>query len=479
MNQTCTACTPYTYFLAVDIGASSGRLILSHLEEGQIKLEEIHRFPNGFSKKGEFLCWNLPALFAEILTGLKKCKVANKVPLTMGIDTWGVDFVLLDSKDQILGDTVSYRDNRTQGMAQKVYELIPEDTLYQRTGIQYQPFNTIYQLMALKESSSTLLEKAETLLMIPDYLHFLLTGKKCFEYTNATTTGLVNASTKTWDSEIIETLGYPSHLFKPLSLPGTIVGPLSEEIAKEVGFNLTVILPATHDTASAVLAVPSETENSIYISSGTWSLMGIQSPTPYCSLESKLANFTNEGGYNYRFRYLKNIMGLWMIQSLKKELAPEMSFDTLCKNAAKESISSIVDCNAPCFLAPDSMTKAIQDYCSQTHQAVPKTIYELAAVTYNSLTYTYQKTIEELQSLTKQNYTKIHIVGGGCQAGYLNQLTTQFTGLPVLAGPVEATAIGNLVAQMLALDVFKDVSEAKRCIKSSFPLETYVHHKIL
>lgn len=463
-----------TYYLAVDIGASSGRLILSHLENGQMILEEMHRFPNGFHQKGTSLCWDLPALFNEIIIGLKKCKAANKVPCSMGIDTWGVDFVLLDEKDQVLDDCVSYRDSRTSGMEKKVYALISENQLYERTGIQKQCFNTIFQLMALKEHSPELLEKASTLLMIPDYLNFLLTGQKYSEYTNATTTGLVNAASQTWDEALLHALGYPFGIFKPLSLPGTKVGPLSPAIEKEVGFNLTVILPATHDTGSAVLAVPSTDKHSLYISSGTWSLMGIEVPSADCSLASKAANFTNEGGYAYRYRYLKNIMGLWMIQSLKKELAPDMSFDTLCKNAAKESITSLVDCNDPSFLAPSSMAQAIQNFCTKTEQAVPKTLFELAAVTYNSLAHTYQKTIEELSHLTGQNYHQIHVVGGGCNAEYLNQMTAKVTGLPVLAGPVEATAIGNLIAQMLAFHVFNDLTEAKKCILRSFSIKTFI-----
>lgn len=461
------------YYLAVDIGASSGRLILSHLENGQMYLEEIHRFPNGFVKKNNTLCWDIPALFEEIIVGLKKCKAANKVPRAMGIDTWGVDFVLLNKNDELLGDTVSYRDSRTQGMDEKVYAYLSEEMLYERTGIQKQIFNTIYQLMAIKETSPELLEQAETLLMIPDYLNFLLTGEKRFEYTNATTTGLINASTNTWDTEIIQSLGYPARIFKDLSMPGTHIGPLSPAIEKEVGFNLTVILPATHDTASAVLAVPSAGPDCVYISSGTWSLMGIENTTANCSLASQLANFTNEGGYAFRYRYLKNIMGLWMIQSLKRELAPDMSFDQLCKNAAQETISSLVDCDDSSFLAPESMAEAIQNFCKNTQQQVPSTLYELAAVTYNSLAHTYKKTIQELTSLTGRLYTKIHIVGGGCNAAYLNEITAKVTGLTVLAGPVEATAIGNLTAQMLTFNEFKDIQDAKRCIGNSFPLHVY------
>ena len=266
------------YYLAVDIGASSGRHILGTVKDGHISLEEVYRFENGMKEKNGHLCWDTQALFANIKAGMKQCAVLGKIPASMGIDTWAVDFVLLDGEDQVLGDTVGYRDDRTKGMDEKVYQKISPEDLYARTGIQKQIFNTIYQLMAVKETAPDILAKAKTFLMIPDYFHFLLTGVKKQEYTNATTTQLVSPVTNTWDYELIEKLGYPGELFGPLSMPGTLVGSLSKEVAEEVGYSCQVVIPATHDTASAVMAVPQaeEEEDMLYISSGTWSLMGTE-----------------------------------------------------------------------------------------------------------------------------------------------------------------------------------------------------------
>ncbi len=347
------------YYLAIDIGASSGRHMLASMKDGKMQLEEVYRFPNGMDDKNGTLCWNVERLFTEIKNGLKKCKEIGKIPVSMAIDTWGVDYVLFDKDDRILGDTVGYRDSRTEGMDEKVYEVIPQDELYARTGIQKQVFNTVYQLMAVKEFHPEYLEQAESILMIPDHFHFLLTGVKKNEYTNATTGQLVSPKTNDWDYEMIDMLGYNSKMFRPVSMPGTVVGEFTEEVQKEVGFNCTVVLPATHDTGSAVLAVPTNDDDAVYISSGTWSLMGIERKEADCSMESMKANFTNEGGYDHRFRYLKNIMGLWMIQSVKKEFAEDLSFAQICEMASKETIPSIVDCNDDCFLAPKSMIKAV------------------------------------------------------------------------------------------------------------------------
>lgn len=372
------------YYLAIDIGASSGRHMLASMKDGKMQLEEVYRFPNGMDDKNGTLCWNVERLFTEIKNGLKKCKEIGKLPVSMAIDTWGVDYVLLDKDDRILGDTVGYRDSRTEGMDEKVYEVIPQDELYARTGIQKQIFNTVYQLMAVKEYHPEYLEQAESILMIPDYFHFLLTGVKKNEYTNATTGQLVSPKTNDWDYEMIDMLGYNSKMFRPVSMPGTVVGEFTEEVQKEVGFNCTVVLPATHDTGSAVLAVPTNDDDAVYISSGTWSLMGIERKEADCSMESMKANFTNEGGYDHRFRYLKNIMGLWMIQSVKKEFAEDLSFAQICEMASKETISSIVDCNDDCFLAPKSMIKAVQDFCRRTGQQVPETVGEISSVIYTA-----------------------------------------------------------------------------------------------
>ena len=464
------------YFLAVDIGASSGRHILGCVKDGRMELEEIYRFPNGMKPVDGQLCWDVEELFAHIKAGMKRCKELGKIPVSLGIDTWAVDYVLLDEHDRIVGNTVGYRDGRTKGMDTLVYQKIPLEELYQRTGIQKQIFNTIYQFMAVKEQHTEYLETAKTMLMIPDYFHYRLTGVKKQEYTNATTTQLVNPRTNTWDYELIERLGYPREWFGPLSMPGTVVGELTPKLQAEVGFTCQVVLPATHDTGSAVLAVPSNAWDVLYISSGTWSLMGTERMEADCSLESMKRNFTNEGGYEYRFRYLKNIMGLWMIQSVKKELAAagqDYSFGELCQMASQETISSLVDCNDDCFLAPESMIQAVKDFCEKEGQQVPETPAQLGAVIYNSLARCYGETVRELEQVTGKHYGQVHIVGGGANADYLNRLTARYTGRTVYAGPTEATAIGNLAAQMIGAGEYTSLAEARKGIFESFEINEY------
>lgn len=464
------------YYLAIDIGASSGRHILGCVKDGRMALEEIYRFPNGMKSVDGQLCWDVEELFAHIKAGMKKCKELGKIPVSLGIDTWAVDYVLLDENDKIVGNTVGYRDGRTKGMDALVYEKIPLDELYQRTGIQKQIFNTIYQFMAVKSQHPEYLNVAKTMLMIPDYFHYCLTGVKKQEYTNATTTQLVNPKTNTWDYKLIERLGYPLEWFGPLSMPGTVVGNLTPEIEAEVGFSCKVVLPATHDTGSAVLAVPSNEWDVLYISSGTWSLMGTERMEADCSLESMKRNFTNEGGYEYRFRYLKNIMGLWMIQSVKKELAEagqNYSFGEICEMASKETISSLVDCNDECFLAPESMIQAVRDFCQKKGQQVPETPAQLGAVIYNSLAKCYGETVDELEQVTGKHYGQVHIVGGGANADYLNRLTAKYTRRTVFAGPTEATAIGNLAAQMIEAGEYGSLAEARKGIFDSFEIKTY------
>lgn len=462
------------YFLAIDIGASSGRHMLGHLEKGRLVLEEIYRFENGMKQTKEGLCWDIPALFQEIKTGIRRCGELGKIPVSMGIDTWAVDYVLLDEQDRILGDTFGYRDGRTEGMDEEVYRLIPEKELYQRTGIQKQIFNTVFQLMAVKKTHPEYLEQARTFLMLPDYFHFLLTGEKRSEYTNATSTQLVNAEIKDWDDEIISRLGYPREMFLPLSQPGTLVGTFTKEIEDEVGFSCQVVLPATHDTASAVMAVPCQEDHCLYISSGTWSLMGTENKKAICTEESRQKNFTNEGGYDFRYRYLKNIMGLWMIQSVRHEEKDQYSFAQLCEMADECSdFPSRVLVNAPEFLAPESMTEAVRRYCEKTGQRVPETTGELAAVIYQSLAKCYGETVGEIEQLTGEHYDTIHIVGGGANAGYLNRLTAMQAGRRVLAGPSEATAIGNLMAQMIGKGEFEGLMQARACVAESFPICEY------
>lgn len=460
------------YYLAVDIGASSGRHILSHIENGKIVLEEIHRFENGMKEKNGHLVWDSEALFNEILTGMRKCAELDKIPYSMGIDTWAVDYALIDEQGNRLGETYGYRDSRTQGMDDKVYEIIPEGALYERTGIQKQLFNTIYQLMAVKEQEPELLHKAAAMLLIPDYFHFLLTGKKITEYTNASTTQLVSPITKDWDFGLIDMLGLPGKIFTEIKLPGTEIGNLTSDIAARVGYDCKVVLPATHDTGAAVMAVPATNNDVLYISSGTWSLMGTEIKEAICTPESRSRNLTNEGGYDYRFRYLKNIMGMWMINQARKELAPTTPFDDICTAASLETIPSIVDANNDRFLAPKSMVKEIQNACAESGQTVPEGMSQIAAVIYNSLAKCYADTVEEIETITGKKFDCINIVGGGANATYLNELTARACRRKVCAGPIEATALGNILAQMLAAKDFADLSAARACIFDSFDVVT-------
>ncbi|MBQ8054508.1 MAG: rhamnulokinase [Lachnospiraceae bacterium] len=475
------------YYLAIDIGASSGRHILGHVEDGRIVLEEMYRFDNKQVHKNGHDCWDMDNLWNGILGGLKACREAGKIPQTIGIDTWAVDFVLIDKDGNPVGDAVAYRDGRTKDADKLVDKVIPAQELYARTGIQKQLFNTIYQLMALKEEDPEQLERAETMLMIPDYFDYKLTGVRKQEYTNATSTNLVYAASKTWDYELIEMLGLPKKLFGELSMPGTVVGNLTEEIQKEVGFDATVILPATHDTGSAFLAVPARDDKAVYLSSGTWSLLGVENEEPICTEDSWKENFTNEGGAWYRFRYLKNIMGLWMIQSIRRELngvayvagrtskyssGKQWSFPDLIEAARGASdFHSIVDANDDRFLAPESMIDAIKDYCRISGQQVPETVGEIMQCVYLSLSRCYKEAILNLCKLTGKLYTSINIVGGGCQDMYLNEMTSKAVGLPVFAGPVEGTAIGNLIVQFIAAEEFTDLQAARDAIRVSFDIK--------
>lgn len=457
------------YFLAVDIGASSGRHILGWIKDGKMVLEEIYRFKNGAVKCNGKLVWNHEDLFSSIVEGLKKCKDIGKIPVSIGIDTWGVDYALLDENDDLIGEIYSYRDDRTQAVINEVHAIVSEEEAYERTGIQKQVFNTIYQLYCDKKSGK--MEKAKTFLMMPDYLHFRLTGQKFNEFTNASTTGLLNAKTREWDMEIIEKLGFKNELFKPLSLPGTKVGGLKKDIADIVGFNADVYLPATHDTASAVMAVPS-IDLPLYISSGTWSLMGIETPNENTSSLANVSGFTNEGGYNKTIRFLKNIMGLWMIQCIKKEYDDKYSFIDFVELAkGAKGFDSVVDVNDLSFFAPDSMIDAVKAYCEKTGQKVPQTVGEIVLCVYTSLAKCYQKAVEQIEQISGRKFGAINIVGGGCQNSLLNELTAKYAKVPVIAGPVEATATGNLLAQMIAKGVVKSLNEGKELIKTSFEIK--------
>lgn len=458
-------------YLAIDVGASSGRHIAAWLEDGKIVTREVYRFPNGAEMKDGHLCWDIGALERHVIAGLKAAKEQGCEPVSIGVDTWAVDFLLLDGAGKRLGDAVAYRDSRTDGMDEEVYALVPETELYAKTGIQKAMYNTIYQLMSLKKTEPALLDKAAQLLMIPAYFHYRLTGVGVNEYTLATTTNLVNAETKEWDGELLDKLGFPRRLFGRIGKPGEVLGKLTDEIAKEVGFSCDVVLPATHDTGSAVAAVPANDDDFLYISSGTWSLLGVERMIPDCSEASRKLNFTNEGGVEYRFRYLKNIMGLWMLQSIKRELNDEYGFGELSDLAREAKINSLVDVDDMRFLAPKSMIDTVKALCAEGGQQVPETVGEVCKVVYLSLSDCYRKAIEQMEEVTGRTYSRLHIVGGGCQDGYLNELTAKATGKAVYAGPIEATALGNLLVQMLANGEFTSLAEGREAIARSFDVK--------
>jgi rhamnulokinase len=462
------------YYLAIDIGASSGRHILGSIENGKITLEEIYRFENGISKVGNEYCWNIEQLFKDIKNGIKKCKEIGKIPKSIGIDTWAVDFVLLDENDNMLGNAVAYRDDRTEGMMEEVFKRIPKDMMYLYTGIQFQRFNTVYQLLSIKKNNPEILEKAKTFLMIPDYLNFLLTGKKANEYTNATSTQLVNSFERTWDEKILEELGIKKDIFQEIKLPKTSLGNLRNELIEEFGFDMEVILPATHDTGSAFISSVCNDNDSIYLSSGTWSLIGVENRFPICVPQAMEYNFTNEGGIDYRYRFLKNIMGLWVIQEVRRTLDNKYSFAKLVDLARENSkFASIVDVDDDRFLKPDNMIEEIKIHCKETNQEIPEEVGEIAMCVFNSLAHCYKRAVTNLEDIFEKEFKRINIFGGGCQNNLLNELVASVTGKEVLAGPVEATAIGNIVAQMISKNVFKDLSEARKAIKESFDIKVF------
>lgn len=462
-------------FLAVDIGASSGRHIIGRMEEGKLVTEEVYRFENGMTNKDGKLCWDTDSLFQEILSGMKKCKERGIIPESMGIDTWAVDYALLDRKGNLLEPVVGYRDGRTKGMDQKVYGKISEKELYGHTGIQKQSFNTIFQLMSVKEYTPQILEQTETFLMVPDYFHYLLTGNMAVEYTNATTTQLVNPGTKNWDMDLIRCLGFPEKMFPQIRLPGETIGELKSSIQQEVGFNTKVVLPVSHDTGSAVAAMPCREDTGLYISSGTWSLMGTELKEAVCTEEARKDNFTNEGGYEYRFRFLKNIMGLWMIQCIRHEVNDAYSFAAICRMAEEcDGFPSRVDVNDQRFLAPQNMGEEVKNYCRETGQKVPESLGETAAVIYHSLAESYGKTADEMEQLLDKKFGEIYIIGGGANAEYLNRLTARVLKRTVYAGPTEATDVGNLIVQMISAGIFQDLKEARECVKKSFEIKKYI-----
>ena len=464
MNNT-SACA-----LAVDLGASSGRVMAGFLEDGHIQLEEIHRFPNGMAEWDGALRWDMDALFGHIMEGLRRCGERGLRPKTLGIDTWGVDYALLDASGRLDGYVTAYRDSRTAGMPEKLDAVLPEVRMFAHTGIAHQEFNTVYQLMTEDRS------KARELIFVPCYLNDLLCGVRRNEYTIASTSGLLNAVTRDWDATVLEAAGIPASWLGPApAMPGTVLGPLLPEIAAQVGFTCDVVLPACHDTGSAFLAVPTRDRNAAILSSGTWSLLGTELDAPLLTEEAWRSGFTNEGGYAGDIRFLQNIMGMWLLQCLRREWDNRWTFAEMADMALNgRGYTAIFDATAPELLAPENMEAAIRGLLARQGAPDPASPEELLFCVYHSLAVCYRDAIRAMETMTGKTFASLHIVGGGCQNKTLNQLTADETGLPVYAGPVEGTALGNLMAQWIATGDLKDVPHAREVLAASVDILPYL-----
>ncbi len=464
-------------FVAVDLGAESGRVIVGILEGGKIHIEEIHRFPNKQINKDGSLLWDIPGLFNEIKTGLSLAVEKGHSNIeSIGIDTWGVDFGLIGKDNRLLELPHTYRDNRTNGIPEKVFEKISPEDIYNRTGIQFMQINSLYQLYSIKLSNESLLKESDKLLFMPDLFNFLLTGEKKSEYTIASTSQFLNAETKQFDPDIFSSLGLPINIMAPIIQPGTVIGKLLPDVASETGLNIIdVVAVGCHDTASAVAAVPGRGDDWAYLSSGTWSLLGLENYKPVINYRFK--NFTNEGGINGKIRFLQNISGLWLLQEIKKSWGKKgehYSYEEISKLAEKsDPFISIIDPDNNLFINPPDMIEAVNEYCIKTNQRVPKTKGEYARSILESLALRYKIVLEKIEKVSKKNISKLHIVGGGSQNLLLNQLAADATGKQVIAGPVEATALGNIIVQTVAKGKIESYEKAREIISDSFPVKVY------
>jgi len=467
--------------LAFDLGAESGRAVVGLLEGDRLRLEEVHRFPNGPVRVLGHLHWDVLRLFSEVKQGVgMSIQRFGRDIASMGLDTWGVDFALLDRDDRLIGNPYHYRDPRTDGMMEEAFRCVPRAEIFERTGIQFMQLNTLYQLLAMALGHSAELESAHRLLMMPDLLNFCLTGQKVCEFTEATTSQCYDPRAGDWARDMLDRLGIPSHILGEIVPPGAVLGPLLPAVAEEVGLSdVPVIAPACHDTGSAVAAVPfgAAPERGCYISSGTWSLMGVEVSEPIITPQSLEYNFTNEGGVRSTFRLLKNIMGLWLVQECRRIWAREgvsHSYDELTQMAEQAGpSSSLVNPDDPAFLHPADMPTEIRAFCDRTDQPVPEDRGAMVRCVLESLALTYRSTLEKLEAMLGRELEVIHIVGGGSRNRLLCQFTADATQRPVMAGPVEATAIGNVLMQALALGEFASLQEARAVVRSSFDMVHY------
>jgi rhamnulokinase len=465
--------------LAFDLGAESGRGVLGLFDGSRLRLEVVHRFANGPVRTLDSLHWDVLRLHTEMLQALRLCAAGHGGADALGVDTWGVDFALLGRDGSLLGNPRHYRDPHTDGILDLAFQKVPRPEVFARTGIQFMQFNTLFQLLALQRDRSPLLDVAHTFLMMPDLFHYFFTGIKSNEYTNASTTQLLDPTTRKWAHELIRAFDLPGHLFGNIVPPGTVLGPLRPSVATETGLNpVPVIAPATHDTGSAIAAVPAQGDAGwAYISSGTWSLMGVELDKPLVNDDALAANYTNEGGVGGTVRFLKNIMGLWLVQEVRRAYEREgvtHDYDDLTRRAeAAEPFQSLVDPDDASFLLPRDMRQALADFCRRTGQPAPGDVGGQVRCCLESLALCYRRVLERLEGLTGRRLGTIHIVGGGSRNALLNQLTADACNRPVIAGPVEATAIGNVLVQALGLGILGSLADAREVVHRSFPVTTF------
>jgi rhamnulokinase len=463
--------------LAIDLGADSGRAILGRFEGKKLSVEEVHRFPTGALNINNSLYWNIYRIFEEIKKALHLF-ARKAMPDSIGIDTWGVDFGLIDSSGQLIGLPFSYRDRRTEGAEDSFIYKVGKDDVYKKTGIQFMEFNSLFQLESMVRDRSPMLEIADAVLFIPDILNYFLCGIKKTEFTFATTSQIFNPSLMDWDSALVSALGIKPSLFQDIISPGSILGTLSTEISKETGIpEVPIIAVAAHDTASAVAAIPSHGRDWAYISSGTWSLMGIETESPIINEVSFRSNFTNEGGVEGRWRVLKNISGMWLLQECRRmwgSKGPAPSYDELIREAGSaKACSALIDPDYKGFKSPADMPEAIGKYCKETGQSIPQTRGEIARSILEGLALKYRFVLGQLRKIYDSEINRIHIIGGGSMNELLNRFTADATGLPVIAGPVEATAIGNLLMQAFALGKIESLDELRDIVCRSFETKKY------
>ena len=467
-------------FLAFDFGASSGRAMLATFDGEKITLEEKHRFSNDPVDINGSLHWDVLRLFFEIKQGILKCANSGDRDIDcIGIDTWGVDYGLLDANDKLLGNPYHYRDTRTDGMYDKAFAVVPKEEIYAETGIAFNWFNTLFQLLSAKLSKDVALENAKTMLFMPDLFNYFLTGEKKVEYTIASTSQMFDSRTHTWAKDLLKKFDIPTDIFPEMVYPGQVVGTVKPELAEELGIaEVPVIAVASHDTGSAVASVPVVDEKDfIYISSGTWSLMGVELDSPNVSEDALNYNYTNEGGVNKTIRFLKNIMGLWLIQESRRQWDREgelLSFDELEKQANEATpFASLIDPDYPAFQTPGNMPRRIREYCEKTGQKVPETKGEIVRCIAESLAFKYRQTIEGMEDVNGKKYNSVHIVGGGIKDKMICRFTANATKRVVEAGPVEATSIGNVLVQAMAVGAISDLNEGRKVVKNSFDIARY------